>query len=325
MYELCDYDTMFADAVRTRAFLDAIAHAVRPGDVVVEIGTGVGYFAVAAARAGARRVYAIELSDVADVAREVVADNGFADVVDVIHGDAAVVSLPERATLLIEDLRGVLPTFGRRIPLLVDARARHLAPDARFLATRETLWAVPVVAPAADPAAPALGDAPHGIIRTAVARRLRDDWRRVRLAARDQLAEPARLAAVDLARVESPDVDGEAAWTIARDGRVEGIAVWFDADFQGGARIENAPAAPRALYGQAFFPLTQAIAARAGDRLHCEWRAVLVGDDYVYAWHTTHVPAAGEVTEYRQSTLRSLLPPHDELARARLTEGSPFQ
>ena len=324
MYELCDYDTMFADAVRTRAFLDAIAHAVRPGDVVVEIGTGVGYFAVAAARAGARRVYAIELSDVAEVALEVVADNGYADVVEVIRGDAAVVSLPERGTLLIEDLRGVLPTFGRRIPLLVDARARHLVPDARFLATRETLWAVPVVAPVPEPGADALGDAPHGIVRTAVAKRLRDDWRRVRLSARDQLAEPACLAAIDLARVASPDVEGEAVWTIARDGRAEGIAVWFDADFQGGARITNAPAAPRALYGQAFFPFTQAIAARSGDRLHCAWRAVFVGDDYVYAWHTTYSPASGDVTEYRQSTLRSLLPPHDELARARARAQSPF-
>ena len=50
MYTVADYDAMLADTVRTQAYLAAIARAVRPGDVVVEIGTGVGYFAVAGGR-----------------------------------------------------------------------------------------------------------------------------------------------------------------------------------------------------------------------------------------------------------------------------------
>ena len=59
MYHVADYDAMLADAARSGAYAAAIARAVRPGDVVVELGTGVGFFAVAAVRAGARRVYAI--------------------------------------------------------------------------------------------------------------------------------------------------------------------------------------------------------------------------------------------------------------------------
>ena len=119
-YDLHDYDAMLADPERTQAYLGAIAAAVRPGDVVVEIGTGAGFFAVAAARAGARRVYAIECSDVADVARELVADNGYADIVEVLHGDALTLSLPERGDVLIEDLRGVLPTFSHRFAIIAD-------------------------------------------------------------------------------------------------------------------------------------------------------------------------------------------------------------
>jgi tRNA G37 N-methylase Trm5 len=79
IYSLADYDTMFADVVRTREYLASIASTVKPDDVVVEIGTGVGYFAVAACRAGARRVYAIELNPCGAIAPEVFAANDCAD------------------------------------------------------------------------------------------------------------------------------------------------------------------------------------------------------------------------------------------------------
>ena len=45
---------------RIRAFQSALQSAVRPGDVVVEIGAGVGTYSFFAAQSGAKRVYAIE-------------------------------------------------------------------------------------------------------------------------------------------------------------------------------------------------------------------------------------------------------------------------
>ncbi len=305
-YDLHDYDAMLADPERTQAYLAAIAAAVRPGDVVVEIGTGAGFFAVAAARAGARRVYAIECSDVADVARELVADNGYADIVEVLHGDALTLSLPERGDVLIEDLRGVLPTFSHRFAIIADARARHLVPHARLTVLRDTLWAAPCQTLASDAS---LGEMPYGISRRAVARRIRDVWWRVRLGASDQLAAPRELARIDLETVSTPNVAGDVQWTIEHRGLMEGIAVWFDAEMAGGAAISNAPAAPRALYGQALFPLTTALPVSPGDRVHVAWRALLVGETYVYSWDTTHESAVdGRATAFRQSSLAELLP-----------------
>ena len=62
---------MLNDRARTDAFIRAIEATVRPGDVVVDLGTGTGVLALAAARAGARRVYAIEASGVGRAARSV--------------------------------------------------------------------------------------------------------------------------------------------------------------------------------------------------------------------------------------------------------------
>jgi predicted RNA methylase len=55
---------MLDDRNRTAAYLEAIRDGVREGDVVVDIGTGTGVLAAAAAQAGARRVYAIEVGDI---------------------------------------------------------------------------------------------------------------------------------------------------------------------------------------------------------------------------------------------------------------------
>ena len=57
--------TLLSDRTRTHAFLRAIRNVVRPEDVVVEIGTGTALLAMAAIRAGARHVYALEAGPIA--------------------------------------------------------------------------------------------------------------------------------------------------------------------------------------------------------------------------------------------------------------------
>src|SRR5215510_11173790 len=90
-----EHARMLHDSRRTSDYVAALADAVRPGDVVLEIGTGSGVLAVAAARAGARRVYAVEASDIAEVAERVFAANGVRDRVTLIRGWSRQIELPE--------------------------------------------------------------------------------------------------------------------------------------------------------------------------------------------------------------------------------------
>jgi hypothetical protein len=139
---------MLNDRVRTSSFLAGIREVVRPGDIVVDIGTGTGVLAVGAARAGASHVYAIESTAIADVAAAVFATSGFADRITLIRGWSSEVELPERADVLISETIGNDPLNERLLELTRDARLRFLNPDARFVPGHLTILGLPVTIPA---------------------------------------------------------------------------------------------------------------------------------------------------------------------------------
>ena len=63
------HDQMLADKVRMTAYEAAIAKTVR-GKVVIDVGAGTGALSLMAARAGARRVEAVEKSGIVSKARD---------------------------------------------------------------------------------------------------------------------------------------------------------------------------------------------------------------------------------------------------------------
>jgi len=139
-----EHARMLHDDRRTGAYLAAIAEAVRPGDVVLDIGTGSGVLAIAAARAGARRVYAVEASDIAGVAERVFAANGVTDTVTLVPGWSRELELPEPADLLVAELIGNEPLEEEILETTLDARRRLLRPEARLIPHRLTLLARPL-------------------------------------------------------------------------------------------------------------------------------------------------------------------------------------
>src|SRR5216684_2505360 len=105
-YSLSGYGEMIADRVRIEAFTQALRGAIRPGAVVMDIGTGPGIMAVLACQLGASRVYAIEPDEIIQVARTIAAANGCADKIEFFEEVSSRVTLPERADVILSDLRG---------------------------------------------------------------------------------------------------------------------------------------------------------------------------------------------------------------------------
>jgi hypothetical protein len=94
------------DVPRTLKFKEAIEAVVKPGDIVVDVGSGSGILALFTAAAGASKVYAVEIDHtLAEALRMTAKANGFGDVIEVVEDDILETrSLPQAVDVVIAEI-----------------------------------------------------------------------------------------------------------------------------------------------------------------------------------------------------------------------------
>jgi protein arginine N-methyltransferase 1 len=284
------------DRTRREAYAQALRRAVRPGSTVLDIGTGPGIFALLACRYGARRVYAVESSDAIELARELAAANGFADRIEFIQARAEDVTLESRADVIISDLRGVLPYFGRNIPVVADAGRRHLAPGGTLVARFDTVLAALVECDSAHRRARSPWGEDELGLDLGPARRVSQNSP-FRVALRDEtlISTPVTCATLDYLADPSPDLHCEIDLVCARDAVAHGLCLWFDTTLAPDLGFSNAPGPDALVYGQLFLPWPEAVSVAAGDVARASIRARLLEGDYFWSWRSKVLPAGGSV------------------------------
>jgi protein arginine N-methyltransferase 1 len=278
---------MFAEPARAFAHCEALRRVITPTTTVVDLGSGPGFFALIAARLGARQVYAIERDDVIEVGRDLARENGLSLRITFIHDDVSAVTLAEPCDVLISDLRGALPLYKRHLPTVIAARRRLIAPGGRVIAEKDRLVVAVVTAPDAY-------------------RRMVDPWRLrpegldftpglafasnipcfERIPADAMLTSAAVWAELDYRTMEHASVAGLVSLTTTRAGEAHGLLIWFDAVVWGDLGFSSGPGSPVRLYSPLFLPWPEPVALAADDNVNVVLRADFVGDDYVWSWHT---------------------------------------
>lgn len=121
---LSQQQNMMQDYIRTstyqRAILDnSIDFA---GKVVLDVGAGSGILSFFAAQAGARKVYAVEASSMAQHAKTLVENNHLIDRIVVVPGKIEEITLPEQVDVIISEPMGYMLYNERMLESYIHAK-----------------------------------------------------------------------------------------------------------------------------------------------------------------------------------------------------------
>ncbi len=131
--------------LRIDAYKNAIQEAVKPGMVVLDLGTGTGVMGLFALQAGAKHLYAIDVnSAMIEIASHTFEQNEFSGRYSVLNALSYESNLPEKVDLIISEILGSLGDNEDFVPILADARKRFLKNDGKMLPSSVCSFLVPI-------------------------------------------------------------------------------------------------------------------------------------------------------------------------------------
>lgn len=263
---------MMNDVRRNTAWDTALRHAIRPGMHVLELGTGAGMLALMAARAGATVTTCEKNPVTAELARHIIARNGYADRITVITKRSLDLELgtdlPRRADLLFcDNFADNLFAFEPLVSLS-DARKRLLIPGAPMLPAAASLHAaladwseyereVRIGATSGFDLTPMRDFAPFS-------RNLKVGDDRLRV-----LGQPREVFRFDLSAAVHPAQGAkQIAFDIAAADEANGVVCWIKLDLGGETVLETRPQPGLASFSNVvFYPFPDPLTVRRGDRV----------------------------------------------------------
>eukprot|EP01023_Acetabularia_acetabulum_P058119 TRINITY_DN6817_c0_g1_i10.p1 TRINITY_DN6817_c0_g1~~TRINITY_DN6817_c0_g1_i10.p1 ORF type:complete len:343 (+),score=38.04 TRINITY_DN6817_c0_g1_i10:383-1411(+) len=137
------HEEMLKDKVRTGSYKSAILsnHFKFKNKVVLDVGCGTGILSLFAAKAGAKHVYGVDCSSIAEQAREIVKANNMTDTVTIIQGKIEEITLPvDKVDIIISEWMGYFLLYESMLDTVLYARDKWLAPDGTIYPDKANLY-----------------------------------------------------------------------------------------------------------------------------------------------------------------------------------------
>lgn len=231
-----EQERMLADQQRMAFYHTAIGRHIRPGDRVIDLGTGTGILAAWAARRGAAHVYAIDHSEILTYARMLAAANRIENV-EFIPKHSMEFTLPEPVDVILHEQMGDCLFDEAMVANVTDLRQRLLKPGGLILPSLFDLYCEPIKIQDAR-LVPFIWELNvHGYDYGCLEESRPQAPGYYHLASSDLnlvdhfLGEPEPLLSIDLHTVNEADLPHEIAFTrtVVNAGRMDGFAVFFRA------------------------------------------------------------------------------------------------
>ncbi|GAB4838937.1 Protein arginine N-methyltransferase 1 [Ancistrocladus abbreviatus] len=137
------HEEMLKDVVRTKTYQNVIyknAFLIKD-KIVLDVGAGTGILSLFCAKVGAKHVYAVECSHMADMAKEIVEANGYSNVITVLKGKIEEIDLPvPQVDVIISEWMGYFLLYENMLNTVLYSRDKWLAKSGIVLPDKASLY-----------------------------------------------------------------------------------------------------------------------------------------------------------------------------------------
>lgn len=262
-YDLPDiHCLMLADKHRLDSYSSAIQKHVKTGDIVIDYGAGTGILSLMAARAGAKKVYAIDNGHNVEIMKKIIIKNSLEGRIEIISEEGAKAVIPKKADVLISEWMGIWALQENMLPGLIYLRDNFLKENAKILPSRVSLYIVPSSQKNNFPDFSNIKGFDLSEYNSAVC-----SQPFVSLAdTSDFLSEPKKIEDIDISSCALVPSNFMAEYEAEKDGIINSFFGWFTASFYETVCLDTSPLT-KTHWRQAQFSMEKPIHVKKGNFL----------------------------------------------------------
>ena len=137
------HEIMLADYTRLDSYAAGIWRAVKPHDVVLDLGCGTGILSMFAAQRNPEKIYAVDHSDIIELAKRVAENNGVT-CIDFVQVNSRNFLPDKKVDVIIHEQMGSYLFNENIIENLIDLKRRVLKPNVKIVPAKFELYLEPV-------------------------------------------------------------------------------------------------------------------------------------------------------------------------------------
>lgn len=266
--EIEEHRTLISDQFCQKQFFTQMEKSIKPGDVVLDLGSGTGIHSLVAIKLGAKKVYAIEAKPIVEAARKVAEDNGMLDKIEFIYGDSLEIELPEKVDVIISNI-GFLGT----IDSVPDAVKRFLKPEGRCVPDQVGMTFVPVnTKKFYEDNVSFWAEDHYGFNFSALRQMAVNHPLYSKFSSEDFLAQPAQVKSINLLSEVPSTFNWDMNFEMQSAGEMTGFVGWYSFYHNGEMFLSTEPPLQMdpELWQEIFLPLDEALNFNSGDKIEVQ-------------------------------------------------------
>jgi len=282
------HEMMLLDNIRTKAYQKAIFKNVKKGDVVIDVGAGTGILSLFAVQAGAKRVYAVEPTEIINLAKKIAKDNNLSSRIKFINSKIENADIPEKADCIVSEWLGVFAIQENMLPSVVFAKENFLKKGGKLLPEKVNLYLSLVENKEIHfSKIDFWKNKPYGLNYEKFAFIQANDVYVDVFTKNNLLTPPKEIFSIDVSSIKNSSFRIKEAFKIERSGLCHGFVGWFQAVFPGGVILETTPGYSTTHWEQAFFPIGDSIRVKKNEKVIVELEARPKKELVHFIWELT--------------------------------------